>query len=167
MKWYGYLICAILVVVGSFAILDIVQKFSQKSYEIGTLDTTAKYYDNVFNMSLGIIPFTLQNGVYVYSDKLQAVDDFNGNTHSYLTKINGNIVKNTARNATLEINMPMNFVSTNGHFSDSIPLQINIIFYDSYTQVSFACETTSQNMQYMLQYLYSYGFKLDVMEVKA
>ena len=54
MKWYWYLICAVLIVVGIFSSIELVEMFNVSSKEYGTAITieTKNNYDEIFSLKL-------------------------------------------------------------------------------------------------------------------
>ena len=85
MKWYHYLICGVLIVIGIFSTINLVELFSVSSQEYGSVITieTQNNYNEVSKFDLGT--FTLQpTSGNQYSETITlAPEVFDGSNKDY------------------------------------------------------------------------------------
>lgn len=114
LKWYRYLICGVLIILGLFCTMNLVELFSIESKEYGTAITieTKNNYTEISRFDLGSIVFDSENYVDFEIIESYAPVEFNGDGKDYLLLFNDQPLNNT--------------ICTSGKISG----ELNIVFYD-------------------------------------
>ena len=82
MKWYTYIICFILIVVGTFCGIQLYKEVKAESYVNGSIDISNQFSQESFNYSSTSLVFYHDlydtTDTYSFDKELLKVDDFNG-----------------------------------------------------------------------------------------
>ena len=81
MKWWGYLICLVIIAAAIFMLLDMIKTFTSKSTSIG-FATETKYFESAADIDVDVNQSSLQlneeSGFYEYKTTIKAVNNFDG-----------------------------------------------------------------------------------------
>ena len=85
MKWYHYLICFTLIVVGIFCSMELVDMFNKKSQEFGTAITieTENEYEEISKFDYGSIEFDTEDYVTFTNISVFEPIQFDGKDKNY------------------------------------------------------------------------------------
>jgi len=114
LKWYHYIICGVLIILGLFCTMNLVELFSIESKEYGTAITieTKNDYTEISKFDLGSIVFDSEDYVEFELIESYAPIEFNGDGKDYIILFNEQPLNN--------------IVCTSGKISGDL----SIVFYD-------------------------------------
>ena len=96
MKWYTYLICFVLVIVGAFCGIQLYKEVKAESYINGSIDISNKFSQENLNYSSTSLVFYHDlyddTDTYVFEQDLPKVENFNGQKKSYELWLNDFII---------------------------------------------------------------------------
>ena len=92
MKWYSYLICIVLIIVGVFCGIELYKEVKAESYINGSIDISNKFSQENFNYSSTSVVFYHdlydETNTYTFEKELLKVEDFNGKEKEYKLILN-------------------------------------------------------------------------------
>lgn len=160
-----FIISVVICITGILATIDLIEKFSVHSQEIGSAITIGKDDENlVLKCDEGSISFTNSDNVYTFEKTYDHVD-FNGDTKDYTLYLNGYIADNMKETAgTLSGTFTIDFKDTNADVVATCKLTISLTFSANNTLLKV--ETTNDNNS--IAYFYTWqslnGFVVSVYE---
>ena len=160
-----FILSVVICITGILATIDLIEKFSFHSQEIGSAITIGKDDENlVLKCDEGSISFTNSDNVYTF-EKTYAHVDFNGDTKDYTLYLNGYIADNLQETAgTLSGTFTIDFRDTNADVVATCNLTISLTFSANNTLLKV--ETTNENNS--IAYFYTWqslnGFVVSVYE---
>lgn len=169
MKWYTYIICFILIVVGTFCGIQLYKEVKAESYVNGSIDISNQFSQESFNYSSTSLVFYHDlyetTDIYSFDKELLKVDDFNGKDKEYKVLLNDYVLVDCDINAgSIFSVVNMDFYDTNGEIVCSSSMNISIQFLSSKTQLKIT--TTGQtNASFFEQYFTDNGIRLQVVEI--
>ena len=169
MKWYTYIICFILIVVGTFFGIQLYKEVKAESYVNGSIDISNQFSQESFNYSSTSLVFYHDlydtTDTYSFDKELLKVDDFNGKDKEYKVLLNDYVLVDCDISAgSIFSVVNMDFYSTNGEIVCSSSMNISIQFLSSKTQLKIT--TTGQtNASFFEQYFTDNGIRLQVVEI--
>ena len=96
MKWYIYLICFVLIIVGVFCGIELYKELKAESYVNGSIDISNKFEMESFNYSSSSVAFYHDDydttDTYTFQKDLLVVDNFNGKEKTYQVILNDYIL---------------------------------------------------------------------------
>ena len=169
MKWYTYLICFILIIVGAFCGIQLFTEIKAESYVNGSIDITNKFSQESFSYYSTSLTFYNDiydtTNTYYFEKDLLKVDDFNGKDKEYQVKLNDYVLINSDFNpGSIYSLVNMDFYDTNGNIVCNADMNISIIFLSDKTQLKIST-TGSENASYLEQYFADNGVRLEVIEI--
>lgn len=169
MKWYTYLICFILIVVGTFCGIRLYKELTAESYINGSIDLTEKFNRESFYYGSTEVTFYHDlydtSETYVFEKNLTKVEDFNGEEKSYKVVINDYVLTDVEFSAgAIVANTKINFYDINGEVICKPNLQIIINFYNNKTKLILKT-SGSADANYLEEYFSNNGICLEVIEI--
>ena len=169
MKWYTYLICFILIIVGIFCGIELYKEIKAESYVNGSIDISNKFSQESFNYSSSSVAFYHDDydttDTYTFQKDLLVVDSFNGKEKTYQVILNDYILFNTEFNpGSIFSNVAIDFYDTEGNVICNADMKISIVFLSNKTQLTLAT-VGDKNSSFLQQYFTDNGIRLRVVEI--
>lgn len=169
MKWYWYIICVILVLLGVFCGIQLYKEVKAESYVNGSIDISNKFSQESFKYTNTSVVFYHdiydETDTYIFEADCLKVDDFNGLTNTYQVVLNDYILLESEINAgSIFTNVNLDFYDTYGEIIKSVDMQISIKFLSDKTQLTLAT-TGNENASFLEQYFSNNGIRLYVNEI--
>ena len=155
MKWYSYLICCLLIVVGIFCSIELVNIFSVKSGEYGSVITfeSKNNYEEVSKFDFGTITFTIEDYTNYTSNSTFAPIDFDGTKQDYLIFFNEQPLNNIVINAgRISGDLSIKFYDLDGE--EIVTSQVNFVI--EYSAGSTKVSVTTINKENSISYFNAY-----------
>lgn len=167
MKWYGYIICFVLILVGIFSTMELVKLFNVKSAEYGTVITieTKNDYTEVSKFDYGSLSFDTEDYVHFTNVSTFAPQDFNGKQNDYTILVNGQPTNNIIVNAgKISGDLTLAFYGLNGDVVSTAELHILIEYYASGTKVTLTTQNSNDSVSYLTTYTNINGAVIKVVQ---
>lgn len=169
MKWYTYLICFILIIVGVFCGIELYKEIKAESYVNGSIDISNKFSQESFNYSSSSVAFYHDDydttDTYTFQKDLLVVDSFNGKEKTYQVILNDYILFNTEFNpGSIFSSVAIDFYDTEGNVICNADMKISIVFLSNKTQLTLAT-VGDKNSSFLQQYFTDNGIRLRVVEI--
>lgn len=169
MKWYWYIICIALILVGAFCGIQLYREVKSESYVNGSIDISNKFSQESFKYTNTSVVFYHdiydETDTYLFETECLKVEDFNGLEKVYQVKLNDYILLGCKVNAgSIFTTINLDFYDTLGEIIKSVDMQISIKFLSDKTQLSLAT-TGNENASFLEQYFSNNGIRLLVNEV--
>ena len=170
MKWYHYLICAVLIVVGIFSTMNLVELFSVSSQEYGTVITieTKNNYNEVSKFDLGT--FTLQpTSGNNYSETITlAPETFDGAGKDYLILFNGKPANNVdSKSGQISGDISLTFYDLEGKEITIANFNVAIQYYVTQTVITISMTNENDSVSYLSHHTNTTGAVISVVERSA
>ena len=170
MKWYHYLICAVLIVVGIFSTMNLVELFSVSSQEYGTVITieTKNNYNEVSKFDLGT--FTLQpTSGNSYSEIITlAPETFDGAGKDYLILFNGKPANNVdSKSGQISGDVSLTFYDLEGKEITTANFNVAIQYYVTQTVITISMTNENDSVSYLSHHTNTTGAVISVVERSA
>ena len=175
MKWYTYLICFILIIVGAFCGVELYKEITAESYVNGQIDISNKFSQESFNYSSTSVVFYHdiydETDIYTFETDLLKVEDFNGLKKEYQVVLNDYVLIDSDINAGAVFSaVNMDFYDVNGNLVCNGTLDISIKFLSSKTQLTLSITgnenyTSLEQSSFFEQYFADNGIRLKVIEI--
>ena len=170
MKWYHYLICGILIVIGIFSTINLVELFSVSSQEYGSVITieTQNNYNEVSKFDLGT--FTLQpTSGNQYSETITlAPEVFDGSNKDYLILFNGKPANNIdSKSGQISGDVSMTFYDLEGKEITTANFNVAIQYYVTQTVITISMTNENDSVSYLSNYTNVNGAVFSVVERSA
>lgn len=169
MKWYWYIICVILVLLGVFCGIQLYREVKAESYVNGSIDISNKFSQESFKYTNTSVVFYHdiynETDTYIFEADCLKVDDFNGLTNTYQVVLNDYVLLGSEITAgSIFTNVNLDFYDTYGEIIKSVDMQISIKFLSDKTQLTLAT-TGNENASFLEQYFSNNGIRLYVNEI--
>lgn len=169
MKWYWYIICVILVLLGVFCGIQLYKEVKAESYVNGSIDISNKFSQESFKYTNTSVVFYHdiydETDTYIFEADCLKVDDFNGLTNTYQVVLNDYVLLGSEITAgSIFTNVNLDFYDTYGEIIKSVDMQISIKFLSDKTQLTLAT-TGNENVSFLEQYFSNNGIRLYVNEI--
>lgn len=169
MKWYWYIICVILVLLGVFCGIQLYKLVKAESYVNGSIDISNKFSQESFKYTNTSVVFYHdiydETDTYIFEADCLKVDDFNGLTNTYQVVLNDYVLLGSEITAgSIFTNVNLDFYDTYGEIIKSVDMQISIKFLSDKTQLTLAT-TGNENASFLEQYFSNNGIRLYVNEI--
>ena len=170
MKWYHYLICTVLIVVGIFSTMNLVELFSVSSQEYGTVITieTKNNYNEVSKFDLGT--FTLQpTSGNNYSEIITlAPETFDGAGKDYLILFNGKPANNVdSKSGQISGDVSLTFYDLEGKEITTANFNVAIQYYVTQTVITISMTNENDSVSYLSHHTNTTGAVISVVERSA
>lgn len=169
MKWYTYVICFVLIVVGTFSGIRLFKEIKAESYVNGTIDISNKFSQECFNYSSTSLVFYDdlydETDNYIFDKELLKVEDFNGKEKAYKVVLNDYVLTDCdIKSGSVFTVVYMDFYNTDGEIICNASMQISIKFLSNKTQLTLVTKG-QENASYLEQYFNDNGIRLQVLEI--
>lgn len=169
MKWYSYVICFILIVVGTFCGIQLFKEVKAESYVNGTIDISNKFSQESFFYSDPSVVFYHDTyddtDTYSFEKDLLKVEDFNGTDKEYRIVLNNYVLTDCDIKAgSIFSIISMDFYNTDGEIVCPATMQMSIKFLSNKTQLTLTIKG-NKNSSFFEQYFKDNGIKLQVIEI--
>lgn len=169
MKWYTYVICFVLIIVGAFCGVQLYKEIRAESYVNGSIDISNKFSQESFNYSSTSLVFYHDmyddTDTYAFEIDLVKTEDFNGKTNTYEVTLNKYILYSVEINAgSIYATVNMDFYDTNGSIVQQADMQISILFLSGKTQLTITTKGNA-NASFLEQYFADNGIRLQVNQI--
>lgn len=169
MKWYTYVICFVLIIVGAFCGVQLYKEIRAESYVNGSIDISNKFSQESFNYSSTSLVFYHDmyddTDTYTFEIDLVKTEDFNGKTNTYEVTLNKYILYSAEINAgSIYATVNMDFYDTNGSIVQQADMQISILFLSGKTQLTITTKGNA-NASFLEQYFADNGIRLQVNQI--
>lgn len=169
MKWYTYLICFVLIVVGTFCGIQLYKEVKAESYINGSIDISNKFSQENLNYSSTSLVFYHDlyddTDTYSFEQDLLKVENFNGQKKSYELWLNDFIILDAEFNAgSVYSTVQLDFYNEYGNILHSSNLNISIKYLSSKTQITLSTKG-QESASFLEQYFKDNGIRLKVVEI--
>ena len=169
MKWYTYLICFVLIVVGTFCGIQLYKEVKAESYINGSIDISNKFSQENLNYSSTSLVFYHDlyddTDTYSFEQDLLKVENFNGQKKSYELWLNDFIILDAEFNAgSVYSTVQLDFYNEYGNILHSSKLNISIKYLSSKTQITLSTKG-QESASFLEQYFKDNGIRLKVVEI--
>lgn len=169
MKWYTYLICFVLIIVGTFCGIQLFKEVKAESYINGSIDISNKFSQESFNYSSTSVTFYHdlydETDTYTFEKELLKVDNYNGQKNEYELWLNDFILLDTEFNAgSVYSTASIDFYDEYGEIVCGAKLQISIKFLSGKTQLTLST-SGEESSSFLEQYFTDNGIRLKVVEI--
>ena len=169
MKWSTYLICFVLIIVGTFCGIGLYKEVKAESYINGSIDISNKFSQQSFNYSATSVVFYHEIyeeiDTYSFEKELLKVDDFNGEKKTYKVLLNDYVLLDCDLSAgSIFTTLHMDFYDTNSNIVCNGELKISIKFLSGKTTLSLSTMSLEQS-SFFEQYFADNGIRLQVLEI--
>ena len=167
MKWYNYLICFLLIVLGTFSLIRLVDIWTRTSSVVGEPTTieTRNNYDLVCKYDLSTMIFDTEDYITYTSDNNFAHLDFDGTDGNYKILVNNVLLSDvTVYAGKIEADYSRNFYDIDKSVITTINLDIVIYFYNDEVLIIIQTKNVNNSQAYLMQYIATDGFILKVVK---
>ena len=169
MKWYSYVTCFVLIVVGGFCGIELYREVKAESYINGSIDISNKFSQENFNYSSTSLIFYHDlyddTDTYIFEQDLLKVENFNGQKNEYEVWLNDFILLDTEFNAgSIYSTVKMDFYNEFGEIICNSSMEISIKFLSGKTQLTLST-IGQENASFFEQYFADNGIRLMVLEI--
>ena len=167
MKWYSYIICFVLVIVGAFFGVELYNQATATSYINGSIDISNQFSQEAFSYSNSAVVFyPIENAeAYTFETELVKVEDFDATRKEYQVTLNDFVLTDTTITAgAVNSNVRMDFYDVNGSVLCEGKMIIVIRFLSGKTQLVLYC-ADQDSATYFEQYFTDNGIRLTVDEI--
>lgn len=169
MKWYTYLICFVLVIVGTFCGIQLYKEVKAKSYINGSIDISNKFSQDNLNYSSTSLVFYHDlyddTDTYFFEQDLPKVENFNGQKKSYELWLNDFIILDAEFNAgSVYSTVQLDFYNEYGNILYSSKLNISVKYLSSKTQITLSTKG-QESASFLEQYFKDNGIRLKIVEI--
>lgn len=170
MKWYSYVICCVLIIVGAICTVNLVNIWDNKSSivgEIGSIETVNDY-SQICRLDYSTVTLETEDNINYSSSQAFGAVDFDGAKKDYVLFFNDTLVKDTTiKSGEISANVILNFYSTDGQLASVCDLSVEIKFYDDKTVVDVSTVNENNSIAYYTRYATVNGAIFKVVERSA
>lgn len=169
MKWYTYLICFVLVMVGTFCGIQLYKEVKAESYINGSIDISNKFSQENLNYSSTSLVFYHDlyddTDTYSFEQDLPKVENFNGQKKSYELWLNDFIILDAEFNAgSVYSTVQLDFYNEYGNILYSSKLNISVKYLSSKTLITLSTKG-QESASFLEQYFKDNGIRLKIVEI--
>jgi len=169
MKWYIYLICFILIIVGTFCGIQFYKEVKAESYINGSIDISNQFSQESFKYSSTSVVFYHDlyddTDTYSFEKELLKVENFNGEDKQYRVMLNDFVLINADIKAGSVYSLvSMDFYNTDGQLVNNAEMNVSIKFLSNKTTLTLST-IGQKNASYLEQYFADNGIRLKVLEI--
>lgn len=155
MKWYSYLLCFVLIIVGAFCTVELVDLFSVKSGEYGSVISyqTQENYEEFSKFDFGSISFDTEDYIEYKNISTYGAQNFDGTKEEHTMFFNGQPLNNVVQTAgRINGDLSLKFYDLNGNEITTANIHFMVEYLASATKVT----TTITNVDDCVSYLNAY-----------
>ena len=167
MKWYYFVLCAILIAVGIFSTIELVEMFNVSSREYGTAITIEikNDYDEIAKYDFGTIGFESDDYVNFSNVTTFTPQEFDGKDKDYILLFNDQPAVNTVvTNGKVVGDVNLVFYDLDGEKVSKAELHFVIEYFASQTKVTTTITNENDSVSYLETYMGINGAILKVVE---
>lgn len=167
MKWWQWIICLIIIVVGAFCAVDTVKYLTASSKTFGDYKYVPSNYIEFFEEDMQSLALEDADGdgYYTYSKKIRHID-FDGTQKNYELLVNDVICYSNEVNAgAIKAVLKLDFKTVENTINGSCTVNITVAFYESGTQITIGVQDDNNALINFENYVANSGFTLKVVEV--
>ena len=165
MKWYSYIICFVLIIVGSFCTIELVDLFSVKSGEYGSVISYQTHgdYEEFSKFDFGSINFDSDDYNSYKDISTFGAQNFDGTKQEYTLFFNGQPLNNVVQTAgRINGDLSLKFYDLNGDEIKTANIHFMIEYLASATKVTTTITNTENAVSYLNAYMEINGAVLQV-----
>lgn len=165
MKWYSYLICFILIIVGAFCTVEMVNLFSVKSGEYGSIISYQTHgdYEEFSKFDFGSIDFETTDYKTYKDISTFGFQKFDGTKEDYSLFFNGQPLNNVVQSAgRINGDLSIKFYDLNGKEITTANVHFLIEYLASATKVTTTITNVNNSVSYLTAYMEINGAVLQV-----
>lgn len=165
MKWYSYIICFILIIVGAFCTIELVDLFSVKSGEYGSVISYQTHGDYVefSKFDYGTIDFDTEDYTTYKNISTFGAQQFDGTKEDYTLFFNGQPLNNVVQTAgRINGDLSLKFYDLNGEEITTADIHFVVEYLASATKVTITITNVDNSVSYLNAYMEINGAVLQV-----
>lgn len=167
MKWYTYIICGILIIVGAFCTINLVDMFNVTSGEYGDyiIFEESNGYEEFSKFDFGYIDFVVdeEDETKYFEISTFAPQIFDGNEVEYTMFFNGQPLYNVVQSAgKIRGNHEIIFYNTDGQIITTANLEFFVEYFSGVTNVKTTLVDSEDSLPYLNKYMLFNGAVLTV-----
>lgn len=166
MKWYMYIICAVLIVVGVFCSVELVKVFSVESAEYGNIITfeSKNNYEEVSKFDYDTIEFESDDYKKFISVTTYEATNFDGTMQNYILTFNGQPLNNIEVSAgKISGDFNLTFYNLDGNAITTVNVNFLVEYLASTTKVTIVTNNINNSISYFNAYMEINGAVLKVL----
>lgn len=167
MKWYSYIICSILILVGCFYGIKFYQDVTATSYVNGSIDISNKFsQDSFYYVSSSVAFYPTENSeAYTFEIDCLETDNFDGERKDYKVVLNDYVLINSViTGGSVRSVVQMDFYDVDGNLLHNAEMDLLIRFLSEKTQLKLSCADQT-SATYFENYFNDNGIRLGVIEL--
>lgn len=156
MKWYTYIICAVLILIGVFCTVELVSIFDVQSGEYGTVFVyeTPYKYDEFSRFDFGRIDFDSQDYQKYQSITTYGAQSFDGTKNNYTLFFNDQPLNHIVRTAgRISGDLAIKFYDLDGEIITTAELNFVVEYLATNTKVTVTITNTDNSVSYLNTYM--------------
>lgn len=170
MKWYSYLICCVLIVLGVFCAIQLYKEVKATSYVNGSIDISNRFSQESFKYTSTSAVFYHDlyddTDTYYFEKDLLKTENFDGEKKTYKVMLNDYVLFNADINAgSVFAVVTIDFYDTQGQLLQSADMNVSVKFLNNKTQLTLAT-IGNANAKFLEQYFSDNGLRLQIIEIK-
>lgn len=165
MKWYTYIICFILIVVGALCTIELVDIFNVKSGEYGSVISynTQENYEEFSKFDYGTIEFDTDDYVNYKNISTYGYQKFDGTREDYTMFFNGQPLNNVVQTAgRINGDLSLKFYDLNGNEITTADIHFLVEYLASSIKVTTTIINENNSVSYLNAYMEINGAVLQV-----
>ena len=170
MKWYHYVICGVLILIGIFSAVEIINILDVKSKEYGTAITlvTKNNYNEVSVFDYGSINLETTNYSSYSNVKNFAHQDFDGNKGEYTLLFNDHPLNNVVvKSGKISGTLTLDFYNIDGSVVSTAKANFIVEYFADATVVTVTTVNENNSVSYLTAYMEINGAVLKVVSKEA
>lgn len=155
LKWYGYVICGVLILIGLLCTMNLFEVFSVSSKEFGTAVTieTKNDYEEVSKFDLGSLVLSTEDYTNYKLVTRKEPAEFNGNDNHYMILFNGKPLSNIeVSSGKISGEVCFSFYDLNGELITTAKMDVLIEYYASGTTLTLTSVNVNDSIAYLTAY---------------
>jgi len=155
LKWYHYIICGVIVILGLFCTMNLVELFGIESKEYGTAITieTKNDYTEIAKFDLGSIVFDSEDYVEFELTESYAPIEFNGDGKNYILLFNEQPLNNiVCTNGKISGDLSIVYYNLDGLEVAQSDVFVEIDFFAGETKLKLTSTNNADSMAYLTAY---------------
>lgn len=170
MRWWGYIICFVLIIAGVFCGIQLYKEVKAESYVNGSIDISNKFSQESFKYKSTSAVFYHDlyddTDTYYFEKDLLKTENFDGEKRTYKVMLNDyNLFNAEISVGAVFAVVTIDFYDTQGQLVKSADMNVSVKFLSNKTQLTLAT-VGNENAQFLEQYFADNGFKLQIIEIK-
>lgn len=170
MRWWAYILCLVLIVIGVFCGIRLFKEVRAESYVNGTIDISNRFSQESFKYTSTSAVFYHDlydnSDTYYFDKELLKTENFDGEKKTYKVMLNDYVIFNAKVNAgSVFATVSLDFYNADGKLVQSADMDISVKFLSNKTQLTLST-VGNKNAQFLEQYFSDNGLRLQIIELK-